>query len=326
MSAFKSESDGKLDRQSEISEVLAKSAVYRQYAGHFSGATGLPLSLTGRESWQLAHHGLPQENPFCALMAQHGSACAACLRFQGEAAKQGVPSGDTVECIHGLCETAVPIHAADRSVIGYLRTGQVFRRPPSSGGFRDVLKRLARWGMRADENKLRDAYFATPVIKPDRYHSIVGLLHFFAQHLSILSSQLVLQNSRMEVPVISDAKKFIQAHYADNLTLRRVASEVHTDRFSLSRKFKETTGINFNHYISRLRVEKAKDLLLNPHHRVIEIAFEAGFGSLTHFGRTFRQIVGLNPTQYRARLVPRSNGASARPGPPEFPPRPDTPR
>jgi AraC-like DNA-binding protein len=270
----------------------------------------LPLSLTGPGSWQLAHHGLPQENKFCALMSQHGSACAACLRFQEKAARRSVPAGSTMECLHGLCETAVPIYAADRSVIGYLRTGQVFHRRPSAGDFKRVLKRLARWGTKLDENKLRSAYFATPVIKPARYHSIVGLLHFLAQHLSILSNQIVLQNSLLEIPAISNAKKFIHTHYTNNLTLRQVAGAVHVDPFSLSRKFKKMTGINFSHYISRLRVEKAKDLLLNPHHRVIEIAFEIGFGSLTHFGRTFRQIVGLNPTEYRARLVSPSNGVT----------------
>ena len=45
--------------------------------------------------------------------------------------------------------------------------------------------------------------------------------------------------------------------------------------------FKKITGVNFTHYVSRVRIEKAKDLLLNPNLRISEIAYEVGFQSLT---------------------------------------------
>ena len=62
------------------------------------------------------------------------------------------------------------------------------------------------------------------------------------------------------------------------------------------------TGINFTNYLSRLRIEKAKNLLLNPNLRVSEIAFEVGFQSLTHFNRVFKKVLGLSPTDYREQL------------------------
>jgi len=54
--------------------------------------------------------------------------------------------------------------------------------------------------------------------------------------------------------------------------------------------------------VSRLRVEQAKNLLLNPHLRVSEIAYEIGFQSLTHFNRVFKKIVGQSPSEYRRQL------------------------
>jgi len=48
-----------------------------------------------------------------------------------------------------------------------------------------------------------------------------------------------------------------------------------------------------------LRIEKAKSLLLEPHRRISEVAYEVGFQSLTHFNRVFREIVGQSPTSYR---------------------------
>jgi AraC-like DNA-binding protein len=67
--------------------------------------------------------------------------------------------------------------------------------------------------------------------------------------------------------------------------------------------FKKATGINFTDYLSRVRTERAKNLLLNPNLRVSEIAYEVGFQSLTHFNRVFKRILGRSPTDYRGQLA-----------------------
>jgi AraC-like DNA-binding protein len=51
-----------------------------------------------------------------------------------------------------------------------------------------------------------------------------------------------------------------------------------------------------------MRIEKAKNLLLNPNLRISEIAYEIGFQSLTHFNRVFKKIIGQSPTEYRSQL------------------------
>ncbi|NDA68040.1 MAG: AraC family transcriptional regulator, partial [Verrucomicrobia bacterium] len=66
--------------------------------------------------------------------------------------------------------------------------------------------------------------------------------------------------------------------------------------------FKKSTGINFTDYLSRIRIEKAKNLLLNPNLRISEIAYEVGFQSLTHFNRIFKKLAGQSPTLYRMHL------------------------
>jgi YesN/AraC family two-component response regulator len=66
--------------------------------------------------------------------------------------------------------------------------------------------------------------------------------------------------------------------------------------------FKKATGLHFTEYLARVRVEKAKNLLLNPNLRISEIAYEVGFQSLTHFNRIFRRLVGESPTEYRLKL------------------------
>ena len=74
---------------------------------------------------------------------------------------------------------------------------------------------------------------------------------------------------------------------------------MHSSTFYFCKMFKKITGINFTDYVSRMRVENAKNLLLNPNLRVSEIAYEVGFQSLTHFNRVFRALVGKAPSAFR---------------------------
>lgn len=72
--------------------------------------------------------------------------------------------------------------------------------------------------------------------------------------------------------------------------------------FYFCKVFKGATGLTFTDYIARARIEKTKQLLLNPHMRVSEAAYEAGFQSLSQFNRVFRRIVGESPTTYRCTI------------------------
>ena len=65
---------------------------------------------------------------------------------------------------------------------------------------------------------------------------------------------------------------------------------------------KAGTGLTLTHYIARARIERTKQLLLNPNTRISEAAYEAGFQSLSQFNRVFRKIAGEAPTAYRERI------------------------
>jgi AraC-like DNA-binding protein len=86
------------------------------------------------------------------------------------------------------------------------------------------------------------------------------------------------------------------------MSLGAVAQIVNMSATYFSEKFKEMTGINFVEYVARTRVEKARNLLLNPNRRVSEVAFEVGFQSLSQFNRAFKKMVGESPRDYRAKL------------------------
>jgi AraC-like DNA-binding protein len=283
-------------------DALVGSRVYREYERAFSDMTGLPVALQPVETWQLPHHGKRNENPFCALMSQKSRACAACLQVQERLCNRATSEPQTVACPAGLSDTAVPVRLSDR-LIGYLQTGQVFRKKPTEVQFERTAKQVEKWGLDVDRETLRNAYFAGKVVSPKQHESAIRLLTIFAQHLAILSNQVFIQQENAEPPVIKRAREYIQEHQAEELSLNQVAKAVNMSTFYFCKMFKKVTGINFTDYVARVRIEKSKNLLLNPNLRVSEIAFEVGFQSLTHFNRVFKKLLGQSPTDYRAQLL-----------------------
>ncbi|MBI4663028.1 MAG: helix-turn-helix domain-containing protein [Verrucomicrobia bacterium] len=295
-----------MNTRENLIETLAASKIYQDYERAFSETTGLPVSLRAVETWQLPHHGKRRENPFCALMAQKSRACAACLQVQQRLSESAAQEAQTVACVFGLCDTAVPVRLGDR-LIGYLQTGQVFRKKPSGVQFDRTLKLIQDWGIKVDPEELKNAYYGTRVLSQKEHESLVALLTIFAQHLSMVTNQIVVKQENSEPPVVSRAKEFIHEHQGEELSLGQVAKAVNTSTFYFCKMFKRITGLNFTDYVSRVRIEKAKNLLLNPNLRISEIAYEVGFQSLTHFNRMFKRILGQSPTEYRQQLpsVPR---------------------
>jgi AraC-like DNA-binding protein/ligand-binding sensor protein len=286
----------------ELIEALSRSAICHDYERAFSETTGLAVSLRTVESWQLPHRGKRHENPFCAMMADKSRSCAACLRLQQRLSDNAQSEPRTLVCELGMCDTAVPIRLGER-LVGFLQTGQVFRKTPTGAQFERAARLVAGWGLEVEPDRLRQAYFAGKVLSARQHEGMVKLLSIFAQHVSMLTNQILVQRDNIEPPVITRAKRFIQENQTENLRLGGVAKAVNTSAFHFCKMFKKATGLNFTAYVSRVRVERARNLLLNPNLRISEIAYEVGFQSLTHFNRVFKRIMGRSPTDYRGQLV-----------------------
>ena len=285
----------------ELAERLAGSMMFREFQRAFEDATRMPLTLRAVESWQLAHAESRHQNGFCGLMSQSNRLCSGCLQTQQRVCDgvNGLPC--TLTCSFGLNETAVGVKIGGE-IIAYLQTGQVLFKAPTHEQARRALQKIREWGVNLDESEAFRRYQETPVIRRHEYQAKVRLLQFFADQLGTLANWVVLQKKNGEMSQIANARQFIETHYQEYLSLDTVARHVGMSKFYFCKIFKKTTGVNFTHYVSCFRVEKAKELFLNPNYRVSEIAYEVGFQSLTHFNRVFKSIVGESPTEYRQHL------------------------
>ncbi|MDQ2919168.1 MAG: helix-turn-helix domain-containing protein [Verrucomicrobiota bacterium] len=282
----------------QLIDALRRSRMFRDYEAVFSKATGLPLALRPLEYWQLAHRGKKSENAFCALLAENPRTLSVCLQAHDAMIRHTADVPNTVTCPFGLTETAVPVKLVEKT-IGYLRIGQVLRRSPQRGDIEKVKRTLAEHDF-AFTTEVRRAWEHNPLIPPEKYGAIVRLLNFFAQQLSDLSNQLMLEKNNTEPPLVLKAREYINQHKSEPLSLVVVARAAGASVFHFCKVFHKATGLKFTDYVARVRLEDARTQLLNPNRRISEIAYDVGFQSLTQFNRMFKRVFGQSPSDFRA--------------------------
>lgn len=280
---------------------LKSAQIFKDYQEAFRETTGMPLNLRAVEGFELPHRDDPKENPFCALMAKSNHSCAACLQVQAKMEREATMEPKSLKCFAGLCDSSVPVRVGE-NLVAFLQTGQVLEHTPTKKQFNRVAQNVLKFGTEVDMKRLEEAWFQSRVVSKKQHESIVRLLSIFAQHLASLSNQLMIQEESAESPAIVRAREYIERNHDDEMSLEAVAGTVNMSAFYFCKMFKKATGMTFTDYLARVRVEKVKNLLLNPHKRISEAAFEAGFQSLSQFNRVFRKIAGEAPTAFRERL------------------------
>ena len=280
---------------------LLRSRLFRDYESVFTKATGLPLTLRPLEYWQLAHHGKKHENPFCAILADNPDTVAVCLEAHDQMIRHTGVLPHTVTCPFGLTETAVPVKLGEK-VIGYLRIGQVLRHAPVKSDTEKVTRALAGRGVPFSK-AMREAWERNPFIPPEKYTATVRLLTFFAEQLSTLINQIMVEQQNGEPLFVQRARVYIEKNKTDSLSLAQVAEAAGASVFHFCKVFKRSTGLKFTDYVARVRLEDARTQLLNPNRRISEVAYDVGFQSLTQFNRMFKRIFGQSPTQFRTHLA-----------------------
>ena len=98
---------------------------------------------------------------------------------------------------------------------------------------------------------------------------------------------------------IEIAKKYIQEHFSEDISLTQISKHVCLSPSYFSRYFKNKTGKNIIDYINDLRIEKSKDLIVSTNENIITIYKTVGFKSKNHYYRLFKEHYGVTPLQYR---------------------------
>ncbi len=107
------------------------------------------------------------------------------------------------------------------------------------------------------------------------------------------------QQSDIATRPIRLAKQYVQNHLGENISLETVSASIGLSSSYFSAAFKKETGEGFVKYITRVRIDRAKELLQQTELPVSEICQQVGYSDLKHFTATFKKITNLSPGQYR---------------------------
>jgi two-component system, response regulator YesN len=98
---------------------------------------------------------------------------------------------------------------------------------------------------------------------------------------------------------IREAIEYINQHIKNELTQKEVADHVHLNPSYLSVLFKEHVKLTFSEYITRRRIQRAKELLISTNLPVNDIAEESGYKTAKYFIKIFKELEGITPSAYR---------------------------
>ena len=246
-----------------------------------------------------------REGPaFCRLfserMRERAPCRAALSRSVEDAAKSRKP--ESLQCFAGLRHVVVPVFNG-AGFAGSLLVGQIKDRPHKKGVLAQISKRLRSLGLDAEVKALLKAYSKVPVTTAHRFEAAVRLA-------TALSGQIANTLKAGEAQLgtqaycVEQMTAFADDHYLTaDCNLRAVAKHLGFSDAYLCRAFHARTGQTFTHHVTSRRIEHAKASFVQKHLRVVDIAFDCGFASISQFNRAFKMETGVTPTAWRMRVL-----------------------
>jgi two-component system, response regulator YesN len=101
---------------------------------------------------------------------------------------------------------------------------------------------------------------------------------------------------------IEDALKYISAHYSEDITMSSIAKALFLNSSYFSKIFNEYVGQTFSEYITKVRMNYAKELLKVSYLKVYEVAEKVGYSDYRHFSKKFKELMGVSPIEYRDKV------------------------
>lgn len=126
----------------------------------------------------------------------------------------------------------------------------------------------------------------------------------FCHHLTCAILALIPQMAAQNLPAAQDTlcvrvKRYIDQHYAEELTLERLGQEFYISPYHLAHIFKQQTGYTVKQYILRRRIGQAQSRLVDTSDSISKIAADMGFTDAAYFTRLFTRHIGMPPGGYR---------------------------
>jgi two-component system response regulator YesN len=158
---------------------------------------------------------------------------------------------------------------------------------------------MMQWDIVESEDDTANKYIWQELDDKKTLNELSGLL--------LVNIETVLkktENKEASIDKMDEIKKYIMNNYANNqLSIQSIATYAYLSQTYLCACFKKATGKTINGFITELRIEKAKELILDRKIKLYEVSTHIGFSDANYFSTLFKKYVGLTPSEFRERHI-----------------------
>ena len=137
------------------------------------------------------------------------------------------------------------------------------------------------------------------ILKPVNYEEFGTCIDNLKISLFERRVSSAVEPEKQEERAITGITRYLQEHLAEEISLSVLAEQFHLNPQYISQLFKSEIGVNFLVYLTNIRMEKAKKLLLSTALSIAEVAEQSGYGDYRVFTKVFKKSEGITPSQYR---------------------------
>ncbi len=134
------------------------------------------------------------------------------------------------------------------------------------------------------------------------------LYYFLMKAFDQLFERIYQNRNIQHTRIFTKAKEYIWTNYNQEISLNHLAGAVGINACYLSHLFRKEMGTSFLEYLTSVRISIAKSLLKQTALSIMEICLEVGYQDPSHFAKIFRKKEGIQPTEYRKRLIEADKG------------------
>jgi two-component system response regulator YesN len=136
-----------------------------------------------------------------------------------------------------------------------------------------------------------------------KHETIRDLRELLESHLMEVCKQIQEKRNGKARNVIERIRAVMDTRYAENLTVADIAKSVYLSSTYVSLIFKQETGETVYEYLTKVRIERAKELLRDPQKKFYEICEAVGYSDPSHFSKIFKKYTGFTPSTYRDQVT-----------------------
>ena len=249
-------------------------------------------------------------SPFCKVVRRnpaYAKRCNQCDLYGGLDATKEL-SSCPYRCHMGLIDFSVPI-MKDGAILGFIMAGQTKTEDTT---IKPILPTQTDWH---DDTKLRALYQALPVLTAEQIYSATKVLRILVEHYFPFNDAIAeempyeqlpdfVESERpINRPEIRKAMLYIEKNLSKRVSLRRISEHIHLSESYFSKIFKDDTGLSVVQYITLLRIQEAKKLLVYSQLTVNQISKTLGYNRTSYFCKIFKMATTETPHSYRKKYA-----------------------